>query len=119
MNIKEVGIGGISLVISAVLQAVLLCKYQKEWIMLVFLFAYAIVFLKYWHSSGIKDWLSSKCSKKALTVAGIIILFAGILVSPQSLGDSITETVMFIAYIVSFICWMLGLFLIQVSTENN
>ena len=119
MNKKDIGIGVISLVISAVLQAVLTSKLQKDWMMLVFLFLYAIVFLKSWHNSGIKNWLNDKCSKKALTVSGVIIMFAGIMLSPQSLGNTFSETGMLISNAVAFICWMLGLFLIQVSTENE
>ena len=119
MNKKELGIGVISLVIAAVLQSIVSSKVQIEWIMLVFLFLYAFAFLKFWHNSGIKNWLSDKCSKKSLTIGGIIVMFAGIMLSPQSLGNTFTETGMFIANTVAFICWMLGLFLIQVSTENN
>lgn len=118
MNKKEVAIGGISLIISAVLQSIVSCKYQNDWLILVFLCLYAVVFLKYWHDSGIKHWINSKCKKKTVKMIGLLILFAGISLLPQSLGKTFAETAEFIAYIISFICWMLGLFLIQVSVEN-
>lgn len=118
INKKEITIGVISLLIAAVLQSMVSCKYQNDWLILMFLCLYAIVFLKYWHESGIKYWLNSKCNKKTLKMIGLVILFLGLSFLPQSLGKTFAETAQFIAYIISFICWMLGLFLIQVSVEK-
>ena len=50
---------------------------------------------------------------------GIMVLFIGLSLLPQSFGKILTETAQFVAYIISFICWMLGLFMIQFSTEKD
>lgn len=118
INKREFSIGTISLVLSAVLQSIISCKYQNDWLILVLLCLYAVVFLKYWHECGIKYWLNSKCSKKTLKLIGVMMLFVGLSLLPQSFGKILTEAAEFVAYIISFICWMLGLFLIQVSTEK-
>ena len=115
---KELMIAVISLLIAAVFQSILSCKYQNDWLILMFLFLYAVVFLKYWHECGIKYWLNSKCSKKTLKMIGFIVLFVGLSFLPQSLGKILTEAAQFVVYIISFICWMLGLFLIQASAEK-
>lgn len=118
INKKNVIIGAVSLMISAILQAVVTVKYKRDWISLVFLIVYAILFLRCWHDDGLKSWIKSKFNKKSLKTIGFASLLVAFILLPQSLGYNFGEVLEFYASIFSFICWMLGLFLIQVSSEN-
>lgn len=119
INKKNVIIGVLSLIISAILQAVVTLKYKSDWISLVFLIIYAILFLRCWHDDGLKRWIKSKFNKKSLKMIGFASILVAFTLLPQSLGQNLGEVLEFCASIVSFICWMLGLFLIQVSSENG
>ena len=70
------------------------------------------------YESGIEHWINNKFKKKNVKIVGFIMLFIGISFLPQSLGKMMSEILEFFSYIVSFICWMLGLFLIEVASEN-
>ena len=118
INKKNLIIGAVSLIISAVLQAIVLCRFKSDWMILLFSILYAIVFLKYWHDDGLKSWINSKLNKKSLKIIGFVILIIAFLLMPQSLGQKLGEVLEFCAYILSFVCWMLGLFFIHISSEN-
>ncbi|MBQ4536092.1 MAG: hypothetical protein II994_00575 [Lachnospiraceae bacterium] len=115
---KNFVLGIISLLVSAILQAAFSCYMQNNWLILVFACVYAIVFLKYLKEERVVNWLVSRWSKKTLKVIGTIVLFAGIAFLPRSVGQHFTVNVEFMAYFFSYICWMLGLFLLDVTSEE-
>lgn len=118
-NKKNILIGLVSLLVSAVLQAVFSCYLQNDWIVLVFTCIYAVIFLRYLKSEGSIKWLNSKLSRENLKVAGMIILIIGLAFIPQSLGQYLDGMTEFVVYVVSYICWMVGLLLIDISKSEE
>ena len=112
---KNIIIGFTSLLISAPLQAYFSCSYKKAWIILAFIIVYAIIFLKYLKEDAVVDFLNKKYGKKTLKTMGIITLAVGFSLMPELLGEQLTGVVEFVAYMVSYVCWMSGLLLIDVA----
>lgn len=115
---KNFVLGIISLLVSAILQAAFSCYMQNNWLILVFACVYAIVFLKHLKEERVVNWLVSRWSKKTLKVIGTIVLFAGIAFLPRNTETTWETTAKFTAYFISYICWMLGLFLLDVTSEE-
>ncbi len=114
-NKKNGLIGLVSLLVSAVLQAAFLCYLQNDWIVLAFICICAIMFLKYLKNESSVKWLIVRLSKKKLRVTGTIILIVGLVFLPQALGQYREGATEFIVYVMTYICWMVGLLLIDIS----
>lgn len=118
-NKKNILIGLVSLLLSAVLQAAFSCYLQNDWIVLLFTCIYAVIFLKYLKSEDSVNWLNSKVGSEKLKIAGTIILVIGLAFLPQSLGQYLDGMTEFIVYVLSYICWMAGLLLIDISKSTK
>lgn len=106
-----------SLFIAAILQAVFLYYLQYDWIVLAFTCIYAFLFLKCLKDASVVNWLISRWSKKTLKVTGIIVLAIGVAFMPQVSGLhlGVAECA---CNMISFICWMIGLLLMDVAKEQ-
>lgn len=111
-------IGSISLFIAAILVAFFSCVTKKDWIILVFLIVHVMIFLKFLEDEHVVKWLLEKFSKRSLKVIGVIGVFIGIALMPQSVGTYVAGAVEFIAYVLSFMCWILGLLLINTANRQ-
>lgn len=113
---KNIVLGVISLLISAVLQAIFSCYLKNARIVLVITCIYAVLFLKYLKDESVVNWLTDRWSKKVLKVTGIIVLFVGLAFLPQSPEQhALAITTEFVVYLVTYICWMVGLLLLDIS----
>ncbi len=117
-NKKNIMFGVISLLLSAILQAIFLCYLQRGWLVLVFACIYAIVFLKYLKDERVVTWLIGRFRKKTLKIVGMIVLFIGIAFLPRPSENHLGISAQFVTYITSYIGWMMGLLLIDVSNEH-
>lgn len=117
-NKKKMIFGVSSLLFSAILQAVFSCNLQKNWIVLVFACIYAVLFLKYLKDERVAKWLISRWGKKTLKVIGTIVLFIGITFLPQVSNQGLEGSAEFFMYVISYVCWMIGLLLLEISNEQ-
>lgn len=116
---KNIVLGVVSLLISAVLQAAFSSYLHNGRIVLVFTCIYAVLFLKYLKDESVVNWLTGRWSKKTLKIIGIIVLFMGLAFIPQSPEQhTLAITAEFVVYLVTYICWMVGLLLIDISKER-
>lgn len=114
---KYIVLGVVSLLLSAILQAIFLCYLQNSRIVLAFTCIYAVLFLKYLKHESVVNGLVSRWSKKRLKVTGIIVLFIGLAFLPQSPEQYSAIAAEFVIYVATYICWMMGLLLIDISRE--
>lgn len=119
INKKNIILGTISLFISAILLAVFSCYLQKNWGILGLTCIFAVMFLKYLKDDSVVNWLICHVSKDTLKIIGIIVLFIGIALLPPSLGHHLEINVKFVTYMASYICWMVGLLLINIAGEKK
>ena len=103
---------------SAILQAVFSCNLQNNWVVLVFACIYGVMFLKYLKAESVVNWLICRFDKKTLKVIGTIVLFIGIAFLPQASSQDLEGSVAFVAYMMSYVCWMIGLLLLDISNEQ-
>ena len=119
MNKRSIIIGVVSLIITAIIQAIFAYGYKKDWITLLSLILYGCLFLKYWYDDGYSLLLKIRISKKWLKRIGVLMLFGGLLLLPQSLGKYLSDVLELFGYIVSFISMMLGSIFIQIASDKK
>ena len=109
-------IGGIALIISGMLTSYLLCRYQKDWILLAGIIAFSIKFLKCFTCEGIEEYVYDKLSKGINIVSTVLIILALTLL-PDSAGTIVAKRFHGIIYFVSFMCWFIGLYLQEIKAK--
>lgn len=118
MNKRSIIIGVVSLIITAIIQAIFTYGYKKDWITLLSLILYGCLFLKYWYDDY-SLLLKIRVSKKWLMRIGVLIMFLGLSLLPRSFGKYLSDVVEFLGYIVSFISLMMGSIFIQIASEKK
>ena len=102
-------IGAVALLLSGILTALFLVRYQKDWIMLIAVILFSVLYLKCFRSEEVIKRVHDRFSKKQLSVVAIILIFIGLLLLPNSSGALINESLHVVVYTISFICWMIGM----------
>ncbi len=115
---KEIIIGIVSLLISAVFQAYFFCSMQQDWIMLVFLVLYAILFLKYFEGDEVVNWVKSSYDRNSLKTMGVVAVLVGIALIPSGSEVLLPRVAEFVISMLSYIFWMLGLLLIDIARKE-
>lgn len=109
-------IGTISLVITGIFTSCLLIEYQKDWIMLLAMILFAIVFLKCFTCEEIERPIYNRLSNIINGVSITLIIIALVLL-PDSLGEMLSKDIQAIVYFISFISWFAGLYLQMIKTK--
>lgn len=113
-------IGIIALVITGILTSYLLVEYRKDWIILVAIIIFAILFLKCFTCEEIERPVYDKLSNR-INIVSIISVVIALMLLPDSAGEMIPEDFQGIMYFISFICWFVGIYLqeIRAKYKNN
>lgn len=106
---KRIAIGVIALLISAVCVSILLMQYQKDWIMLVGVIMFSILYAKCIREDEFISMVKERFSRRSLFIAGFVLVFIGLSFLPDSVGAFCDGSIQFFVYFISFICWMLGM----------
>lgn len=109
-------IGTISLVITGIFTSCLLIEYQKDWIMLLSMIIFAILFLKCFTCEEIERPIYNRLSNIINGVSITLIIIALVLL-PDSLGEMLSKDIQAIIYFISFISWFIGLYLQMIKTK--
>lgn len=109
-------IGTISLVITGIFTSCLLIEYQKDWIMLLAIIIFAILFLKCFACEEIERSIYNRLSN-IINGVSITLMIIALMLLPDSLGGMLTKDIQAIIYFVSFISWFLGLYLQTIKTK--
>ena len=112
--------GIIALVITGILTSCLLAEYQKDWIILVAMIIFAILFLKCFTCEEIERPIYDKLSN-IINVVSIILIVIALTLLPDAVGGMISKNFQVIIYFISFICWFVGIYLQEIKTKykNN
>lgn len=117
LNVKaKFIIGIIALVITGILTSYLLVEYQKDWIILIAMIIFAILFLKCFTCEEIERLIYDKLSNM-MNVVSIILVVIALMLLPDSIGGTISKDFQGIMYFVSFICWFVGIYLQEIKTK--
>lgn len=111
-------IGIISLVISGILTSYLVVEHQKDWIMLIAMLIFSILFLRCFTCEEIERTIYNKLSNH-INVVSIILVFIALMLLPDSVGGMIPKSFQGVIYFVSFICWFIGLYFQEIKTKNK
>ena len=76
-------IGSVALILAGVLVSCILLRYQKDWIMLVGIIAFIIIFLKCFRYESFEKYIYNKLSKH-LNVLSIILITIALTLLPDS-----------------------------------
>lgn len=109
-------IGAIALIISGMLTSYFMCQYQKDWIALVAIIVFSILFLRCFTCEGIEEYVYDKLSKW-INIVSIAFIFLALALLPDSAGTIVSKNFQGIIYFVSFICWFIGLYLQEIRTK--
>ena len=109
-------IGTISLVITGIFTSCLLIEYQKDWIMLLAIIIFAILFLKCFACEEIERPIYNRLSN-IINGVSITFMIIALMLLPDSLGGMLTKDIQAIIYFVSFISWFVGLYLQTIKTK--
>lgn len=109
-------IGTISLVITGIFTSCFLIEYQKDWIMLLAMITFAILFLKYFSCEEIERSIYNRLSN-IINGVSITLIIIALMLLPDSLGGMLSKDIQAIIYFVSFISWFVGLYLQTIKTK--
>ena len=109
-------IGTISLVITGIFISCFLIEYQKDWIMLLAMITFAILFLKYFSCEEIERSIYNRLSN-IINGVSITLIIIALMLLPDSLGGMLSKDIQAIIYFVSFISWFVGLYLQTIKTK--
>ena len=109
-------IGMISLVITGIFTSCFLIEYQKDWIMLLAMITFAILFLKYFSCEEIERSIYNRLSN-IINGVSITLVIIALMSLPDSLGGMLSKDIQAIIYFVSFISWFVGLYLQTIKTK--
>lgn len=109
-------IGVIALIISGILTSYLMCQYQKDWILLVGILVFSILFLKCFTCEGIEEYVYDKLSK-GINIVSIALIILALTLLPDSAGTIVSKRFHGIIYFVSFMCWFIGLYLQEIKAK--
>ena len=109
-------IGTISLVITGIFTSCFLIEYQKDWIMLLAMITFAILFLKYFSGEEIERSIYNRLSN-IINGVSITLIIIALMLLPDSLGGMLSKDIQAIIYFVSFISWFVGLYLQTIKTK--
>lgn len=109
-------IGIIALVITGISTSFLLVEYQKDWIILIAMIIFAILFLKCFTCEEIERPIYDKLSN-IINVVSIILVIIALMLLPDSVGGMISKNFQVVIYFVSFICWFAGIYLQEIKTK--
>ena len=115
---EKVIMGIIALVISGILTSYLLVEHQKDWIMLIAIIIFAILFLKCFSCEEIERTIYNKLSNN-INVVSIVLVFIAVVLLPESAGGMIPKSFQGVIYFVSFIFWFAGLYFQEIKAKNK
>ena len=115
---EKVIIGIIALVISGILTSYLLVEHQKDWIMLIAIIIFTILFLKCFYCEEIERTIYNKLSNN-INVVSIVLVFIAVVLLPESAGGMIPKSFQGVIYFVSFIFWFAGLYFQEIKAKNK
>ncbi|MDD6638181.1 MAG: hypothetical protein SOW32_03960 [Agathobacter sp.] len=115
---EKVIIGIIALVISGILTSYLLVEHQKDWIMLIAIIIFTILFLKCFSCEEIERTIYNKLSNN-INVVSIVLVFIAVVLLPESAGGMIPKSFQGVIYFVSFIFWFAGLYFQEIKAKNK
>lgn len=109
-------IGSVTLILAGVLVSCILLRYQKDWIMLVEIIAFIIIFLKCFRYENFEKYVYNKLSKH-LNVLSIILITIALTLLPDSAVAMMNEKYQGMLYFLSFLCWFMGLYFLSIKSE--
>lgn len=109
-------IGCVALILAGILVSYFLLKYQKDWIMLVGIIVFAIIFLKCFRYEKFEKYIYDRLSKY-LNILSVILIFIALTLLPDSAATMINEKYQGVAYFLSFICWFMGLYFQSIKSD--
>ena len=109
-------IGAVALILAGVLVSYFLLRYQKDWIMLLGIIVFGIIFLKCFRYENFEKYIYSKLSKY-LNVLAIILIVIALTLLPDSAVTMMNEKYQGIVYFLSFLCWFIGLYFLSIKSE--
>ncbi|MBU5473704.1 MAG: hypothetical protein GX284_00855 [Clostridiales bacterium] len=109
-------IGAVALLLAGVLVSYFLLRYQKDWIMLVGIIVFGIIFLKCFRYENFEKYIYDKLSKY-LNVLAIILIVIALTLLPDSAVTMMNEKYQGIVYFLSFLCWFIGLYFLSIKSE--
>lgn len=109
-------IGIIALVVSGILTSCLLVEHKKDWIMLIAIIMFTILFLRCFTCEEIERTIYNKLSNK-INVVSIVLVFIALMLLPDSAGGMIPKTFQGVIYFVSFVCWFAGLYFQEIKSK--
>ena len=115
---EKVIIGIIALVISGILTSYLLVEHQKDWIMLIAMLIFSILFLRCFTCEEIERTIYNKLSNN-INVVSIVLVFIAVVLLPESAGGMIPKSFQGVIYFVSFIFWFAGLYFQEIKAKNK
>lgn len=109
-------IGTISLVVTGIFTSCLLIEYQKDWIMLLVMIIFAILFLKCFTCEEIERPIYNRLSN-IINGVSITLIIIALMLLPDSFGGMLSKNIQAIIYFISFISWFVGLYLQMIKTK--
>lgn len=108
---REIAYGGVFLTTASVCTACFLMNFQNDWITLVAIFFSTIIFSKIASMGEIEKYVQKKYSRKMISRVSIIFIIVALFFLPDSLGQYTSGAGQFLGYVISFMCWIIGLLL--------
>ena len=112
-NDKKRYVGICFLLVSSVCIAFALTVKPSDWIMLVALLISCIIYTSLFIDEVEQKYINETFTKNKVNVVSIILIGIAIAFLPDSLGQYMNGFLEFIMYMVSYICWIVGLLLIK------
>ncbi len=109
-------IGIIALVISGMLTAYLLVEHHKDWIMLIAIIIFAILFLRCFSCEEIERTIYNKLSN-SINLVSVFLVFIAVALLPESAGEMVPKSFQGVIYFVSFIFWFVGLYFQEIKAK--
>lgn len=96
----------------------MLVEHQKDWIMLIAIIIFTILFLKCFSCEEIERTIYNKLSNN-INVVSIVLVFIAVVLLPESAGGMIPKSFQGVIYFVSFIFWFAGLYFQEIKAKNK
>ena len=96
----------------------MLVEHQKDWIMLIAIIIFTILFLKCFYCEEIERTIYNKLSNN-INVVSIVLVFIAVVLLPESAGGMIPKSFQGVIYFVSFIFWFAGLYFQEIKAKNK
>jgi small-conductance mechanosensitive channel len=117
-NKRKLFISALLLLAMSILAATLIYKVESDWIILIAMIIFALLSGKYWEEAAVDQWLKERFSKRTLIIISFIGMVLGYSLLPRSFGIYLTGVEKWIASMLSFLFWFLGIFIMYIARRK-